>query len=168
MHEDAADRHQAWQPAAMTSMQLWMRRLAKRNDTDPLVRELRIVLERCDGSAVHTRDIVHNDFSHRNYLAIGDKVTGVVDWELATIGDWRLDLVSLAYGAAMQPSLVDDDTAVFVLDRAREACAPDVLALFAAYLSLRHLDYDARAHPARIAGVIDTIEHRIAPWWRWT
>ena len=47
--------------------------------------------------------IVHGDFHHANVLVDRDEVTGVLDWEIAGPGDWRFDLVVLAFGCHIAP-----------------------------------------------------------------
>jgi aminoglycoside phosphotransferase (APT) family kinase protein len=45
--------------------------------------------------AAEERAIVHGDFGFHNLLVSGDRVTAVLDWELATIGDPLVDLMGL-------------------------------------------------------------------------
>lgn len=48
----------------------------------------------CPESAVAT--LVHGDFHFGNLLFRGDRVIGILDWEIASLGDPRLDVGSLA------------------------------------------------------------------------
>lgn len=166
LHADAAPRRRQWTRAEVPKMRGWLRKLARRGDAGQLCEELRAVLAACGGVSLRDRDIIHNDFSHRNYLASGERVTGVIDWELAATGDWRLDLCSLAYDAALDPDRVPERVATMLTERVRRACPPRVLALFLAYQALRHVDFEARAHPERVASTIEDIGARIAPLWR--
>ncbi len=50
-----------------------------------------------EGQPVPTRDIVHFDYHHRNVLADGERITGVVDWDGITTGDCVFDLVTLLF-----------------------------------------------------------------------
>jgi aminoglycoside phosphotransferase (APT) family kinase protein len=57
------------------------------------------------------RTIVHGDFGFHNLLVTRDRVTAVLDWELATIGDPLVDLIGLvkSWGhGAMSPNPAND------------------------------------------------------------
>jgi aminoglycoside phosphotransferase (APT) family kinase protein len=115
---------------------------------------------------VRTSDVVHGDFHHRNYLASGDRVTGVFDWELAWTGDWRVDLVNLACWASWAPSQVSPAARRVVVDAAVAACEPEVIALFTAFHTLRALDFDARHHPDRLPGLLAVVDRTTRRWVR--
>jgi aminoglycoside phosphotransferase (APT) family kinase protein len=165
-HARVAQRDRRWQRQAFTSMRAWKRHLVAREDTRRLTMELAEAARRCAGVEVRSNDVIHNDFSHRNCLAIGDEVTGIIDWEQAGVGDWRLDLVTLAYWAALQRARVPDDVRRMLRERVQQECPAELSALFAAYQALRHLDYEARAHPEHLPLVMSAIETRVAPLWR--
>ena len=110
--------------------------------------------------------MVHNDFSHRNVLVIGDEVTGIVDWEQAGTGDWRMDLSTLAYWAALEPAAVAAEAASLVDAELRRESTPELRATLFARLALRHIDLDSRMRPRRLATLLRAIELRIAPRWR--
>jgi aminoglycoside phosphotransferase (APT) family kinase protein len=131
----------------------------------PLAREIVTVVDRSQHVELRQSDVVHSDFHHRNYLAIGDEVTGVFDWEFARPGDWRLDLVTLAFWAAVG-GLVPAPAAGIIVSTALAECQPDVLGFLAAFQALRQLDFDVRTHPERVAGLAAAIEANVAPWWR--
>ena len=114
----------------------------------------------------HTTCKVNDEFHHRNYLAIGEQVTGVFDWELATSGDWRSDLVTLAFWSSIVPAQVPPEVRDTIVRRLVEECPQDVIAYFAARCTLRQLDYDAREHPERLLLARKAIEDHVAPWWR--
>jgi Ser/Thr protein kinase RdoA (MazF antagonist) len=109
--------------------------------------EARALLDRlfriADGARrvqVSDRDVVHYDFSPYNVLAAGDRITGVVDWGGATNGDAAFDLVTLAtytYDYAIRDAL---------LAAAAEQTDPDALALYAAHMVLRQVDWTIRHH----------------------
>jgi hypothetical protein len=84
MHEGAAGRRG---PPPPLDTERWLARVESQPDTAPLAEELRAVLARTDGIELLDDGIVHADFHHRNYLAIGDDITGVFDWDLAYVGD---------------------------------------------------------------------------------
>jgi Ser/Thr protein kinase RdoA (MazF antagonist) len=109
--------------------------------------ETRALLDRvfriADGARrvqVSDRDVVHYDFSPYNVLAEGDRITGVVDWDGATNGDAAFDLVTLAsytYDYAIRDAL---------LAAAAAQTDPDALALYAAHMTLRQVDWSLRNH----------------------
>ena len=122
MHARAANRDRRWQRQAFTSMRAWKRHLLARQDTRPLAMELAEAAGRHAGVELRSNDVIHNDFSHRNCLAIGDEVTGIIDWERASVGDWRLDLVTLAYWACLRPAAAADGVAGMLTEREHDAC----------------------------------------------
>ena len=85
---------------------------------------------------------------------------------IAAVGDWRYDLVTLAFWSAIVPEQIAPEVAQIVVDRMRDRCPPDVLAFFAALRTLLQLDFDTRVHPDHLGLIIPRIEHGIAPWWR--
>jgi aminoglycoside phosphotransferase (APT) family kinase protein len=57
------------------------------------------------------RVIVHGDFGFHNLLVTRDRVTAVLDWELATIGDPLVDLIGFVKswgGGALSPNPAND------------------------------------------------------------
>jgi aminoglycoside phosphotransferase (APT) family kinase protein len=138
-------------------------RVADHPDTATLARELADALAIHDAS-VRTADVVHGDFHHRNYLAVGDQVTGVFDWELAWVGDWRVDLVNLACWAMWVPWQIPPAASHVIIDSAVAACEPDVLALFTAFHTLRALDFIVRHHPDRVTRLLETVNKTTRSW----
>jgi hygromycin-B 4-O-kinase len=58
------------------------------------------LLERLDGLVVHcpeTRGLVHGDFGSNNVLTDGRRITGIVDWSEASIGDPLYDVANIFY-----------------------------------------------------------------------
>jgi len=139
-----------------------LRTITQERTTRDLALELSAVLERTKDVPLLDDGVVHNDFHHRNFLAIGNDVTGVFDWEFADIGDWPYDLTTLAWWSTRMRFAV----AKLAVDRMYEVCEPDVLALFAAVRTISQLDFDARNNPDFLPGLIESIEAHVAPWWR--
>jgi Ser/Thr protein kinase RdoA (MazF antagonist) len=162
MHARAAGRRQQ----TPRDTDRWFATIESREETAAIARELRAVVERTEGVALLDDGIVHGDFHHRNYLAIEDQVTGVFDWELARVGDWRSDLVTLAFWSVMVPEHVPDAAVRIIGANLVLECPHAVIAYFAARCSLRQLDYDAREHPERLLIARHAIESRVALWWR--
>ncbi len=162
MHAGAAGRRQQMPRDAHR----WFATIEACEETSSFAAELRAVIERTEGVPLLDDGVVHGDFHHRNYLAIGEHVTGVFDWELATIGDWRSDLVTLAFWSAIVPAQVPPEVRDIIVRRLVEECPQEVIAYFAARCTLRQLDYDAREHPERLLLAREAIEDHVAPWWR--
>jgi hypothetical protein len=133
---------------------------------NPLTRELALelsgVFEQASSAPLLGDGVVHNDFHHRNFLAAGDDLTGVFDWEFADVGDWRYDLVTLAWWTRV----MGFDVSELAVTRVHEVCEPDVLALLAAIRTISQLDFDARNNPQSLPGFVERIEERVASWWR--
>jgi hygromycin-B 4-O-kinase len=58
------------------------------------------LLERLDGLAAHcpeTRKLVHGDFGSNNVLTDGFRITGVIDWSEASIGDPLYDIANIFF-----------------------------------------------------------------------
>ncbi len=60
---------------------------------------LSATLDATEDLALAQTTIVHGDFHHRNLFVDDGRVTGVFDWDIAGPGEWRFDLVNLAFGA---------------------------------------------------------------------
>jgi aminoglycoside phosphotransferase (APT) family kinase protein len=165
LHRDAAGESGDLRAFVLARVGEHMTTVVRDERAAPLAREIVTVVDRSQHVELRQSDVVHSDFHHRNYLAIGDDVTGVFDWEFARSGDWRLDLVTLAFWAGF-PSLVPAAAARIIVEAALAECLPDVLAFLAAFQALRQLDFDVRTHPERVAGLAAAIEANVAPWWR--
>ena len=166
MHAATAGRVNSWRLGKLEEMRLLSGQLVQSTEAGGLAAEAARVIEASDDTRFLEDGIVHNDFHHRNYLAAGDEVTGVFDWELASVGDWRADLVTLAFWSSIVTEQVPSDVAAYVTDEMRNRCPANVIAFFAACRAITQLDFAARVHPDRLAGLVGLIEERIAPWWR--
>ncbi len=152
--------------AILRSQPAWRRTIVSHDKTRPFDAELAAAIAACEHGELFDDSIMHRDFHHRNFLAIGDEVTGVFDWEGAAVGDWRADLVNLAFWCAVLPGQIPSEAGRIAVDRAHEVCPPRVLAFFSASLAARQLDFDVREHPERLDTITTAIESHIAPWWR--
>jgi aminoglycoside phosphotransferase (APT) family kinase protein len=152
----------AWLAHQAPYLDMSLATITNTSATHALAIELSAVLDRTRSAPLLDNGVVHNDFHHRNFLAIGDDVTGVFDWEFADIGDWRYDLVTLAFWSTVVPS----PHAKLAVDRMHDVCEPDVLALLTAVRTITQLDFDARNNPQSLAALVASIERDIAPWWR--
>jgi Ser/Thr protein kinase RdoA (MazF antagonist) len=113
---------------------------AHSDETRTMLERLRRIADAASGVAVREADVVHYDFSPYNVLVVGDRVTGVVDWDGATSGDAAFDLVTLA--AFTYDYGVRDE----LLDAAATSTDPRALSLYAAHMVLRQVDWSLRNH----------------------
>ena len=95
-------------------------------------------------------DHVHHDFHHRNFLVEDGRVTGVFDWDIATPGDWRFDLVSFAWVCQMYPKSCEPDALATVVTAVHEHCDAPTAAFLMACQVLRSLSQLRRGQPARV------------------
>jgi aminoglycoside phosphotransferase (APT) family kinase protein len=167
MHADAAgDRGDPCAAGLENLERLWPN-IASHEKTHELADEIRNAVRACDGVELRQSDVTHGDFHHRNFLALGDDVTCVFDWEFAAPGDWRADLVTLAFWCAvLRDYLIPGDAGRIAIERAEELCPSPVLAFLAATMAARQLDFDVREHPERLEMITSSIERHVAPWWR--
>jgi Ser/Thr protein kinase RdoA (MazF antagonist) len=114
--------------------------------TRALLDRLMRIAERARGVDVARTDVVHYDFSPYNILVSDGTITGVVDWAGATSGDAAFDLVTLAFYT------YDESVRDELLATAAAATDPRALALYAAHMVLRQVDWSLRHHDA---GTVD-------------
>lgn len=141
-------------------------RLSQHPATSELGRELAAVLATATTAPLRSRDVVHGDFHHRNFLAVDESITGVFDWELAWAGDWRIDLVNLACWGSWVPWQIPPTVSTMVNDVAARECEPAVLAVATAFHTSRAVDFNFRVHPDRIDWLLEAIETTTRPWLR--
>jgi aminoglycoside phosphotransferase (APT) family kinase protein len=163
-HRDAAGREADWLPGTMASARAAASRLGAADRHQDLVRALGSILDLCNKVAVRRGDAVHGDFHHRNFLAEGDTVTGVFDWEGAAPGDWRTDLVTFAFWSQLVSEQWEPAAAAIAVSAMRASVPGEVAALMAAMRSLEVLDFYARVRPAVLERTADLIRERILPW----
>ena len=124
------------------------------------------------GTLTETRDlslaqttIVHHDFHHRNFLVEDGRVTGVVDWDIATPGDWRFDLVSFAFVCQMYPKSCEPDALATVVTAVHEHCDVPTAAFLMACQVLRSLSQLRRGQPARVGSASRAMQATLLQWW---
>ena len=165
-HAGFAEEAFDWQSAALRQTRRSLD--IARSVAPELVAELEQAVERADGIELRRGDVVHSDFHHRNFLAEGDRVTGVFDWEIASPGDWRFDVVALAFWLSMVPASASEEARRLVRSKAESLRDPGTLAFMAAALAARQLDFYIRRRPERVPGFQAALERTVAPWWRHT
>jgi aminoglycoside phosphotransferase (APT) family kinase protein len=103
-------------------------------------------------------DAVHCDYHPGNILASHGHITGVIDWDGASRGDRRLDLVTLRFGIHGSAA---DPAATAHLDRLLDALPGDVLTPMWAHMSLRMTDWAIRHFsPGDVDHWLDLAEQR--------
>jgi aminoglycoside phosphotransferase (APT) family kinase protein len=124
------------------------------------------------GTLTETRDlalaqttIVHCDFHHRNFLVEDGSVTGVFDWDIATPGDWRFDLVCLAFACQMYPKTCEPGALVTVITAVREHCDEPTAAFLMACQTLRSLSQLRRGQPDRVESASRWMQATLHQWW---
>jgi len=162
-HADAADREADVLARFDRELGDALARVGDVPDAAPLARELADALA-LRPTSLRTHDVVHGDFHHRNYLAIGDQVTGVFDWDLAWVGDWRIDLVNLACWSSWVPSQIPPAVARLVVEAVMAECEADLLALLTAFHTLTVLDFNVREHPDRVPWQLGAIDGTTRRW----
>ena len=143
-HDIDSGRSRPWREDAIAAARGWL-------DTTPVdptdARVLAAAIERGARSELLRTTIVHGDFHHGNALVDGDEITGVFDWEIAGPGDWRFDLVMLAFGCHVRPDACEPSAAALVTEAVRSTCPDDVAALMAACQVLRQTSIIATRSP---------------------
>ena len=127
---------------------------------------LAAVIDRGEGAGILQTTIVHGDFHHGNALVAEDEVTGVLDWEIAGPGDWRFDLVVLAFGCHISPGSCDPEAFALVTEAVRSQCPDDVAALMMACQVLRLASMTAARSPGRAATACARMVATLDPWLR--
>ena len=83
--------------------------------------------------------VVHGDFHHRNFLAERGRITGVFDWDIGGPGDWRFDLVNLAFACQMYPKTCAPEALARVTEAVREHCDAPTATMLTAVQIVRSL-----------------------------
>jgi len=92
--------------------------------------------------------VVHWDFQGANILVEDDRVSGVVDWEGACVGDRAFDLVTLLYYAYAAPDARRVREVLW--QRALSQASPGTLAMYLAHMILRQVDWSIRFYDAAV------------------
>lgn len=126
---------------------------------------LRTVLDRTEKVVLAQTTIVHGDFHHRNLLVDGDRITGVFDWDIAGPGDWRFDLVNLAFGCQMYPKACDSTALAKVIAAVHEHCDGPTAAFLTACQTLRALSMLRTNRPDWLGEASTRMQTTLVDWW---
>jgi aminoglycoside phosphotransferase (APT) family kinase protein len=162
-HDVDAGNARPWDELAREAAERWVSALG------PLPHhfdaQLAAVLRDTADVALKHRTVVHGDFHQRNCLVTGDMVTGVFDWDIAGAGDWRFDLVCLAFGCAIAPKFCHPAAAEAVHAAARDECDDATAAFLMACQSLRILSMTQAGRPAALDRASERLESALVTWW---
>jgi aminoglycoside phosphotransferase (APT) family kinase protein len=162
-HDVDSGLRRPWREDAIAAARGWL-------DSTPIdpadARVLAAALDRGEGAEILQTTIVHGDFHHANALVAGDEVTGVIDWEIAGPGDWRFDLVMLAFGCHIAPGSCEAAASELVTEAVRSQCPDDVAALMMACQVLRMASMTAARSPDRSAKACGRMVAALDPWLR--
>jgi aminoglycoside phosphotransferase (APT) family kinase protein len=133
-HNTDSGRRRPWRDDAIRAARGWLAEI----QIDPAsAAALAAALDRGEDADILDSTVVHGDFHHGNTLIDDDDIVAVVDWDIAGPGDWRFDLVTLAFGCVVRPRSCEAAAASLIIDGARSECPPDVAALMMACQVLR-------------------------------
>ena len=162
-HDTDSGRRRPWREDAIATARGWLA-------TTPVepsdARVLAAALDRGEGAEILQTTIVHGDFHHGNVLVEGDEVTGVIDWEIAGPGDWRFELVMLAFGCHIAPRFCEPAAAALVTEAVRSHCPDDMAALMMACQVLRLASMTAARSPGRSARACGRMVAALHDWLR--
>lgn len=162
-HDVDSGRSRPWREEAIAAARVWLESTpVEPNDA----RVLAGAIDRGEDAEILRTTIVHGDFHHGNSLVDGNEVTGVFDWEIAGPGDWRFDLVMLAFGCHVRPDSCEPAASALVTEAVRSACPDDVAALMMACQVLRQSSMIAARAPDRAATACGRMVAALDGWLR--
>ena len=122
--------------------------LRKRRLREVVERESPELLQRCRDAYTHAEpelhdpgDLVHWDYTTSNIIAVGNEITGVVDWDGVCNGDRLFDIATLWF-YTRTPLLRD-----YVLARTTRA----IFDAYVATVALRQVAYSLEFHSPDVA-----------------
>ena len=92
-------------------------------------------------------------------------MTGVFDWEIVCPGEWRFDLVNLAFGCQMYPDTCEPDALAIVIAAVHEHCDAPTASFLMACQTLRSLSQVARRQPAWVDPASRRMQATLVEWW---
>ena len=90
----------------------------------------------------------------------------MLDWEVAGPGDWRFDLVMLAFGCHIRPDSCEPAASALVTEAVRSHCPDDVAALMMACQVLRLASMIAARSPDSAAKACGRMVAALERWLR--
>lgn len=126
---------------------------------------LRATLTETEDLSLAQSTIVHGDFHHRNLVVHDGRVTGVFDWDIASPGEWRFDLVNLAFACQMYPKTCEPDALATVVAAVHEHCDAPTAAFLTACQTLRALSMLRNRRPAWVEPASRRMQATLVQWW---
>jgi aminoglycoside phosphotransferase (APT) family kinase protein len=162
-HDVDSGRRKQWDALARQAARGWVTDLAplpQRFDE-----ELAAQLDATADVSLLQTTVVHGDFHHRNFLAGNGRITGVFDWEIADAGDWRFDLVNLAFACQLYPRTCTPDAIETVKVAVRDHCDARTAAFFFACQTLRALSMVKVQRLEWVGDASRRMRSRLVEWW---
>ncbi len=122
-------------------------------------------LDETEDLALAQAAIVHGDFHHRNLFVDDGRVTGVFDWDIAGPGEWRFDLVNLAFACQMYPKTCEPEALATVIAAVREHCDAPTAAFLTACQTLRALSMLRGRRPGWVVPASRRMQATLVQWW---
>ena len=107
-----------------------------------LLRDIRGSAEALRPLDLVDHQIAHCDFHHRNLLVSNRRISAVLDWDAARLGDPVFDLVTLAFCSATADR--DPKAVAELREQALARRGPEVIRAYTAVLALRQVDWSIR------------------------
>jgi hypothetical protein len=126
---------------------------------------LRGALAETEGISLAQTAIVHGDFHHRNCVVENGRVTGVFDWDIAGPGEWRFDLVNLAFACQMYPKTCEREALEAVIGAVHEHCDEPTAAFLMACQALRALSMLRLRRPDWVEPASRRMQATLGQWW---
>ena len=114
-------RRRPWRDNALRAARGW---LAETPIDPACAATLVAALDRGERADLLDYRVVHGDFHHGNALFEDDDTVAVFYWDIAGPGDWRFDLVMLAFGCLVRPRSCEPAAAALIIDAVRSECHP--------------------------------------------
>ena len=133
-HKTDSGGRRPWRDDAVRAARGW---LAETSIDPGCAVALAAALDRGERADLLDCTVVHGDFHYGNTLIDDEDIVAVLDWDIAGPGDWRFDLVMLAFGCVVRPRSCEPAAAALIIDAVRSECPSDVAALMMACQVLR-------------------------------
>lgn len=160
-HNTDSGQRRPWRDDAIRAARRW---LAETSIDAASAAVLAAALDRGEGADLLDHTVVHGDFHHGNSLIEDDEIVAVIDWDIAGPGDWRFDLVMLAFGCAVRPQTCEPAAAELVTEAVRSECPSEVAALMMACQVLRMISMLAVRSPATAARACSRMVAALHSW----
>lgn len=162
-HNVDSGQRRPWDELAREAAGRWLTELE--GLLDPLHDELDATLRDTATVELDHTTLVHGDFHLRNCLVRDGRVSGVFDWEIAGAGDWRFDLVNLAFTASRYPDRSSGAARTAITTAVRAECDDATAAFMMACQTLRALSLVAARRPHQLERAARMMQYTLGDWW---